>query len=158
MIDQGWPISLRLVNVPIAGRERDPSGCRASGLLPVHVVLVPPLLVPPSWPAVVVTSKLWTTAMYSRRIFSRFLSTPEAYMRMFNSDGCIAMKFNKIHFNSSKHNGYHVVYRPTTSKNARGTTISFMFRHCKSSNSFVLVFTYADELVAQCNGCASSTS
>ena len=31
-------------------RERDPSGCRASGLppeLPVHVVLVPPLLVPP---------------------------------------------------------------------------------------------------------------
>ena len=29
--------------------ERDPSGCRASGLtpeLPVHVVLVPPLLVP----------------------------------------------------------------------------------------------------------------
>ena len=31
-------------------RERDPSGCRASGLtpkLPVHVALVPPLLVPP---------------------------------------------------------------------------------------------------------------
>ena len=31
-------------------RERDPSGCRASGLapeLPVQVVLVPPLLVPP---------------------------------------------------------------------------------------------------------------
>ena len=31
-------------------RERDPSGCRASGLppeLPVHVVLVPPLLIPP---------------------------------------------------------------------------------------------------------------
>ena len=52
-----------LGNVPIVGRERDPSGCRASGLLPVHVVLVPPLLVPPPWPAVVVTSKLWTTAM-----------------------------------------------------------------------------------------------
>ena len=65
----------------VAGRERDPSGCRASGLLSVHVVLVPPLLVPPSWPAVVVTSKLWTTALSSRRVFSHFLSTPEAYMR-----------------------------------------------------------------------------
>ena len=126
MIDQGLPMSLRLVNVPIAGRERDPAGCRASGLLPVHVVLVPPLLVPPSWPAVVVTSKLWTTAMYSRRIFSRFfVNTGGIHARMFTSDGYIAMKLNKIHFNSSKHNGYHVVYRPTTSKNARGTTISF---------------------------------
>ena len=110
MIDQGLPISLRLVNVPIAGRECDPSGCRASGL-PVHVVLVPPLLVPPSWPAVVVTSKLWTTAMYSRRMFSRFcVNTGGIHARMFNSDGYIAMKLNKIHFNSSKHNGYHVVY------------------------------------------------
>ena len=52
-----------LGTVPIAGRERDPSGGRASGLLPVHMVLVPPLSVPPSWPAVVVTSKLWTTAI-----------------------------------------------------------------------------------------------
>ena len=145
--------------MPIAGRERDPSGCRASGLLPVHVVLVPPLLVPPSWPAVVVTSKLWTTAIYSRRIFSRFfVNTGGIHARMFNSDRYIAMKLNKIHFNSSKHNGYYVVYRPTTSKNARGTTISFMFQHCKSSNSFALVFTYADELVAQFNGWASSTS
>ena len=113
MIDQGLPISLRLVNVPMAGRERDPSGCRASGLLPVHVVLVPPLLVTPSWPAVVVTSKLWTTAMYSRRIFSRFfVNTGGMHARMFNSDGYIAMKLNKIHFNSSKHNGYHVVTGP----------------------------------------------
>ena len=68
------------------------------------------------------------------------------------------MNLNKIHFNSSKHNGYHVVYRSTTSNNARGATISFMFRHCKSSNSLALVFTHADELVAQFNGCASSTS
>ena len=48
-----------------AGRERDPSGCRASGLLPVHVVgpTGPPLLVLPSWPAVVVTNKRWITAL-----------------------------------------------------------------------------------------------
>ena len=65
------------------------------------------------------------------------------------------MKLNEIHFNSSKNSGYHVAYRSTTSKNARGATISFVFRHCKSSDSFALVFTYADELVAQFNGCAN---
>ena len=33
----------------------------------------------------------------------------------------------------------------------------FIFRH-QSSRSFALVFTYANKLVAQLNGCASSTS
>ena len=60
----------------------------------------------------------------------------------------IAMKLNKIHFNSRKHNGYHVVYRSRTSKNARGaTTLCF---------GIARVLTH--ELVAQFNGCASSTS
>ena len=53
--DSWWRIADRssIANVPswnFSERERDPSGCRASGLtpeLPVHVVLVPPLLVPP---------------------------------------------------------------------------------------------------------------
>ena len=46
---------------PRAERERDPSGYRASGLtpeLPVHVVLVPPLLVPPPSLGVLVMIKL----------------------------------------------------------------------------------------------------
>ena len=43
--DEELPISVRVCP---AGRERNPSGCRASCLtpaLPVHVVMVPPLLV-----------------------------------------------------------------------------------------------------------------
>ena len=38
--EEGWPVSLRLA-MCLAERERDPSGCRGSGLtleLPVHVV------------------------------------------------------------------------------------------------------------------------
>ena len=100
------------------------------------MVLVPLLLVPPYWPAVVVTTKLWTTALSSRRVFSRFcVNTGGMHARTFNSDGYIAMKLNKIHFNSSKHNGYHVVYRSTTSNNVMGATISFISRHCKSYHS-----------------------
>ena len=57
------------------------SGVRRQVYYRSTLVLVPPLLVPPYWPAVVVTNKLWTTALSSRRVFSRFLSTPEAYMR-----------------------------------------------------------------------------
>ena len=41
-LDDGLPISVRLA-MCLAERERDPSGCRASGLtseLPVHMVLV----------------------------------------------------------------------------------------------------------------------
>ena len=56
---EGLPISVRLAMCS-AERERDPSGCRASGLtpeLPVHVVPVTSLLVPPPSPAVVVTKK-----------------------------------------------------------------------------------------------------
>ena len=44
--DEELLISVRLAICPAEG-ERDPSGCRASGLtpeLPVHVLLVPPLL------------------------------------------------------------------------------------------------------------------
>ena len=38
------------------------------------------------------------------------------------------------------------------------TITSFMFRHCESSRPFASVFLrYADKLVAQLNGCASST-
>ena len=40
--DEGLPISLRLA-MCLAERERDPSGCRKSGLtpeLPVHVVVI----------------------------------------------------------------------------------------------------------------------
>ena len=50
--DEGLPILVRL-EICLAKRERDPSGYRASGLtpeLPVHVVLVPSLLVPPPSP------------------------------------------------------------------------------------------------------------
>ena len=62
-------------------RERDPSGCRASGVtpeIPAQVVLVPPLLVPTTSPSALVTKKLWillvtATALSSRRFFSRFL-------------------------------------------------------------------------------------
>ena len=46
--DEYLSFSVRLAMCPVE-RERDPLGCRASGLtpeLPVHVVLVPPLLVP----------------------------------------------------------------------------------------------------------------
>ena len=74
--DEGLPVSLRLA-MCLAERERDPSGCRASGLtleLPVHVVLVPP----PSLDVVDTNFKLWilllsATALSSRRFFSRFL-------------------------------------------------------------------------------------
>ena len=47
--DEQLPFSVWLAICPVE-RERDLSGCRASGLtpdLPDHVVLVPPLLVPP---------------------------------------------------------------------------------------------------------------
>ena len=48
----------------------------------------------------------------------------------------------------------------TMSKNARGATISFRFRHCESLRSFALVVTsmLTCILVDQLNGCASSTS
>ena len=58
--DEGLPILVHLA-MCLAERERDPPGCRASGLIPelsVHVVLVLPLLVPPPSPAAVVTKKL----------------------------------------------------------------------------------------------------
>ena len=136
------------------GRSVGLSGVlKASVLLPVHVVLVPPLLVPSSWPVVVVTNKLWTAAWSGRCFFSHFFV---------NTGGIHARTLTPTDTSqwscSSKHNGYHVVYRSTISINARGATISFMFRHCKSSISLALVFTYADELVAQFNGCVSSTS
>ena len=95
----------------LAERVRDPLCCRASGLtpeLPVRVVLVLPLLVPPPLSAVV-TKKLWilhgpATALSSRRFFSRFLhSTGRIQVRTF-----IRWTHNKTHFNSSRHNGYHV--------------------------------------------------
>ena len=79
----------------LAERERDPSGCRASGLtseLQVHVVLVPT----PS-PAMVVRKKLRillvpATALSTGRFFSYFFAEPEAYRRGRISDGYIAMK------------------------------------------------------------------
>ena len=52
--DEQFPISVRLAMCP-SERERDPASCQASGMpigpnsseLPVHVVLILPLLVPP---------------------------------------------------------------------------------------------------------------
>ena len=95
--------------MPIAGRERDASYCQASGLLPVHVVLVTPILVPPYWPAVS-SGPRHCPVDASSLVF--FVSTGGICARAFNSDGCIAMKLNKIHVNSSKHNGYHVARGP----------------------------------------------
>ena len=79
-LDDEFRISVRLT-MCIAERERAASGCRASGLspgLPVHVVLVRPLLVPPPSPVVVVTKKLWilpvpATSLCHRRFFARFV-------------------------------------------------------------------------------------
>ena len=73
--DEGLSISVRLA-ICVAERERDPSGCRASGLtpeLPVHVVLVPPLLVPTPSYAMVVTKKLWPTRAGHRIVQSTLL-------------------------------------------------------------------------------------
>ena len=83
--DEELTISVRLA-MCLAERERDASGCRASGLtpgLPVHVVLVLSLLVPPPAPVVVVTKKLCillvqATALSGRPFFSRFFSEPDA--------------------------------------------------------------------------------
>ena len=44
-----WTVVSARLSVFPAEREREPSGCRASGVtpeLPVHVLMVPPLLVP----------------------------------------------------------------------------------------------------------------
>ncbi len=54
--------------------------------------------------AVVVSKKLWlllvpATALSSRRFFSRLFASPKAYRRGRLSDGHIAMKLNKTHFN-----------------------------------------------------------
>ena len=91
--DEGLPISVRMAMCPYrAERERDPSGYRASGLtpeLPVHVMLVPPLLVPPPSIGVLVMIKLWilplpATALFSRRFFCRiFCSTRDMQARTF---------------------------------------------------------------------------
>ena len=68
--DEGLPISVRLT-MCLAERERDTSGCRASGLtpeLPVHVVSVTSLLVPPPSPAVVVMKKALAFTRADHRI------------------------------------------------------------------------------------------
>ena len=80
--DEGLPISVCLA-LCLAERVRDPSGCRASGLspeLPVHVVLVPPLLVGRLLP-------LWlrdfTRAghhIVQSTLLLSFFAAPEAYM------------------------------------------------------------------------------
>ena len=144
-------------------RERDPSGCRASGLtpeLPVHVVLVssvagsvppllvPSLLVPPllrfqalvppllRFQALVPMGQrqphrgcyfldcprkfrlrpLWwlhkSSGFYSCRPSHCpidassliVLAAPEAYKRGRVSEVYITLKFNKMHFNCSRHN------------------------------------------------------
>ena len=132
--------------------------------LPVHVVLVPPLLFPPPSPALVVIKKIGillvpATALSSRRFFTRcFLQhrrhTPS---RGRLSDGTSQWSWTR-HL-CSRHNGYHMAYCIHDIDECKGSHyISFMFRQCESSRSFSLVFTYAGKLVAQLIGCASSTS
>ena len=84
MMARGLPVSLRLA-MCLAKRERDPSGCRASGLtlkLPVHVVLVPP----PSLGVVVIRNL--STGFYSCRP-PHCPAESEAYRRGRLSDGHI---------------------------------------------------------------------
>ena len=150
-----------------AERECDPSGCRASGQTPelvhiVHVVLVPPLLVPPPSLGVLVMIKLWILDVYPCRPphcpvdeSSVFFAAPEACRRGRLSDGHTAIKLNKTQHTQRLQCGFMC---PRHRRMQGVAIISFMFRHCESSRPFGLVFMYADKLVAQPNGCASSTS
>ena len=78
------------------------------------------------------------SALSSRRFFSRFLQhrMHRPYRRGRLSDGHIAMKFNKRVIAADTTATIWRLGRRTTSTNARGATISFMFRHCDSSRSF----------------------
>ena len=70
--------------MPMAERERDPSGSRASGLtpeIPFHVALVPSLLVPPHSPAVVLVD----VSSFG------FFAASEAYRRRCLSEGHISL-------------------------------------------------------------------
>ena len=80
----------------------------------------------------------------------------------------IAIELNNIHFNSSRHNlqlwslcplsGLSFNALNWVNHSAQGATISFMFRSCKISRSFAFFLHNSDKLVAQLNGCVSSTS
>ncbi len=124
----------------LAERERDPSGCRASGLspeLPVHVVLVPPLLVPPPSHAMVVTKKLWIPRAGHRIVQSTLLLSFFCCIGGMGPTGAdvYSTDTNKTQFNSSRHNGYQVA------------SWVHDIEECKGS-----------QLVAQLNGCGSSKS
>ena len=103
--DEGLSISVRM---SIAEGEHDLSGCRASGLvpeLPVHVVLVPPLLVPPSLPAVMVTKNghrpphCPVDAWNFSNFFQHRRHAGVDVRRIHRSE----VELGKTHFNSSKH-------------------------------------------------------
>ena len=112
--DEGLPISVRLA-MCLAEREGDPSGCRASGLTPER---------PRGAGSVAAGSAAFARCCGNENSvdFTRaghrivqsmfrpsfFFEAPEAYRRERLSDGHIAIKLKKTHFNSSRHNCYHV--------------------------------------------------
>ena len=75
------------------------------------------------------------------------------------SDGYITMKLNKRHFNCSAHehlgSRHRRMQQPASTRGATICTISFCFGIARVLDHSLW---YADKLVAQLNGCASSTS
>ena len=131
---------------PGAERECDPSGSRASGQTPelvIHVVLVPPLLVPPPSLGVLVMKKFWILDVYPCQPphcpvdeSSVFFAAPEACRRGRLSDGHTAMKLNKTQHTQRLPCG---AMGPRHRRMQGVAIISFMFRHCESSRPFGLV-------------------
>ena len=180
----GFPDTLLVHSLRPAERERDPSGCRASGLspeIPVHVVLVTLLLVLPllrlqalvglpgvqrqphrhfyfidfprhflSPPAVEVSKKLWillvpTTALSSRRFFSRFFAAPDQYVYPTNTS-----QLNKLVADTTDNSGRYVHY-PASLFNAQlngcGCSTSQVYARRVRSGIMSIVLFLADILL-----------